>query len=58
MPFEEYRTIRGIRYGRDNLGWIWRENRSAKPGELRWSRTGFRTFDQIEALGERITEKG
>lgn len=50
MPFEEYRTIRGIRYGRDNLGWIWREVREAKPGQPRWLRTGLSTFEQIEAL--------
>lgn len=56
MPFEECRTIRGVRYGRDNLGWIWREVVNAKPGEPRWLRTGFSTFDQIETLGERITE--
>jgi len=50
MPFEKMRVIRGVRYGRDNLGWIWREVREAKPGQPRWLRTGFSTFDQIEAL--------
>src|SRR5690606_12414171 len=38
-------------------GWIWREVVNANPGEPHWLRTGFSTFDQIEALGERITEK-
>lgn len=50
MPFEEYRTIRGIRYGRDNLGRIWREVVNAKPGQPHWLRTEFSTFDPIEAL--------
>ena len=57
MVASERRMIRGVRYAKDAYGWIWREVANAKPGEPHWLRTGFSTFDQIEALGERITEK-
>lgn len=46
----EVRTIRGVRYLLDELGWIWREVQHAKPGEPHWLRTGFSTFEQIDAL--------
>jgi len=58
MVASERRIIRGVRYAKDAYGWIWRESKNAEPGTQRWFRTGFSTFDQIEALGERITEKG
>ena len=57
MVASERRMIRGVRYAKDAYGWIWREVVNANPGEPHWLRTGFSTFDQIEALGERITEK-
>lgn len=50
MNFIDVHLIRGVRYGLDALGWIWRENTAAKAHEPHWLRTGFSTFDQIEAL--------
>lgn len=46
----EERSIRGVRYVKDAFGWIWREVVNAKPGQPHWLRTGFSTFEQIEAL--------
>lgn len=45
----EERSIRGVRYVKDAYGWIWRENVGAKPGQPHWLRTGFSSFDMIEA---------
>lgn len=50
MVASERRMIRGVRYAKDAFGWIWRESKNAEPGTQRWLRTGFSTFDQIEAL--------
>ena len=46
----EEREIRGVRYAKDGIGWIWRENKEAKPNEPRWLRTGFSSFEQVERL--------
>lgn len=50
MTFVSITEIRGIRYGLDTFGWVWREYLDADPGEPRWLRTGFSTFKQVERL--------
>lgn len=50
MDVNEVREIRGVRYAKDAYGWIWREHKAAHEGQPHWLRTGFSTFEQIEAL--------
>lgn len=50
MTAVEVRTIRGVLYARDALGWIWRHNPTASPGRPHWVRLDhIDSFAQLEA---------
>lgn len=51
MTAVEARTIRGVLYIEDALGWVWRNNPNARAGEPHWVRMPPNiTLDRLASL--------